>query len=244
MKRKELIAAVLLAAIMTGCTPGASKELAGNESSQETSIDNTVEAAVEASSEASAEASLDESVAEASVEEIKVERPEKANSEYPFLFIDINWDTSRNVSVYELGFKSGEESSVTSTLLSNSYGDTVVFQNCKGEEDFSMVNLFFVDEGLGCINLHDDNGADRLAKYKELFINYYGEPDVKTDDNTAFMWYTDECIATLDAFPNFDGDSRLEISYMLAAKSESDKEKAKMLFDAQHGTVKVEITTN
>lgn len=244
MKRKELIAAVLLAAIMTGCTPGASKELAGNESSQETSIDNTVEAAVEASSEASAEASLDESVAEASVEEIKVERPEKANSEYPFLFIDINWDTSRNVSVYELGFKSGEESSVTSTLLSNSYGDTVVFQNCKGEEDFSMVNLFFVDEGLGCINLHDDNGADRLAKYKELFINYYGEPDVKTDDNTAFMWYTDECIATLDAFPNFDGDSRLEISYMPAAKSESDKEKAKMLFDAQHGTVKVEITTN
>ena len=244
MKRKELIAAVLFAAVLTGCTPGASKELAGNESSQETSIDNTVEAAVEASSEASAEASLDESVAEAYVEEIKVERPEKANSEYPFLFIDINWDTSRNVSVYELGFKSGEESSVTSTLLSNSYGDTVVFQNCKGEEDFSMVNLFFVDEGLGCINLHDDNGADRLAKYKELFINYYGEPDVKTDDNTAFMWYTDECIATLDAFPNFDGDSRLEISYMPAAKSESDKEKAKMLFDAQHGTVKVEITTN
>ncbi len=248
MKRKELIAAVLFAAVLTGCTPGASKELAGNESSQEISIDNTVEAAIEASSEvvveAPVEVSVDESVAEASVEEIKAERPEKANSDYPFLFIDINWDTSRNVSVYELGFKSGEESSVTSTLLSNSYGDTVVFQNCKGEEDFSMVNLFFVDEGLGCINLHDDNGADRLAKYKELFINYYGEPDVKTDDNTAFMWYTDECIATLDAFPNFDGDSRLEISYMPAAKSESDKEKAKMLFDAQHGTVKVEITTN
>ena len=143
MKRKELIAAVLFAAVLTGCTPGASKELAGNESSQEISIDNTVEAAIEASSEvvveAPVEVSVDESVAEASVEEIKAERPEKANSDYPFLFIDINWDTSRNVSVYELGFKSGEESSVTSTLLSNSYGDTVVFQNCKGEEDFSMV---------------------------------------------------------------------------------------------------------
>ena len=99
MKRKELIAAVLLAAIMTGCTPGASKELAGNESSQEVSIDNTVEAAIEASSEVPVEASLDESVAEASVEEIKAERPEKANSDYPFLFININWDAAENISV-------------------------------------------------------------------------------------------------------------------------------------------------
>ena len=243
MKRKELIAAVLLAAIMTGCTPGASKELAGNESSQETSIDNTVEAAVEASSEASAEASLDESVAEASVEEIKAERPEKANSDYPFLFININWDAAENISVQDLGFTSGEKSNLSS-VLSSSNGDTIVYQDCKGEEDFSMVNLFYSDEGLAYVTLHDDNGADRLAKYKELFINYYGEPDVKTDDNTAFIWYTDECIATLDAFPNFDGDSRLEISFMPAAKSDADKEKAQMLFDAQHGTVKIEFTTN
>ena len=103
MKRKELIAAVLFAAVLTGCTPGASKELAGNESSQEISIDNTVEAAIEASSEvvveAPVEVSVDESVAEASVEEIKAERPEKANSDYPFLFIDANWNTSKNISV-------------------------------------------------------------------------------------------------------------------------------------------------
>lgn len=248
MKRKELIAAVLFAAVLTGCTPGASKELAGNESSQEISIDNTVEAAIEASSEvvveAPVEVSVDESVAEASVEEIKAERPEKANSDYPFLFVDANWNTSKNISVKDLGFTDGEKSNMSS-VLSQSNGDMLVYSDCKGEEDFSMVNLFYSDDGgLMYVTLHDDNGADRLAKYKELFINYYGEPDVKTDDNTAFMWYTDECIATLDAFPNFDGDSRLEISYMPAAKSESDKEKAKMLFDAQHGTVKVEITTN
>ena len=244
MKRKELIAAVLVAAVLTGCTQGAPNEPAGSESSQETSIESTVENASGDSSEEVVEASMDESVAEASVEEIKVERPEKANSDYPFLFVNINWDSSSNVSVKDLGFTDGEKSNGMSALMSDT-GDSVLFQDCKGEEDFSMVNLFYSDEGkLNFVSLHDDKGADRLERYKELFVNYYGEPDVKTPDSTAFIWYSDECTVMLDAFPNFEGDPRLEITYLPAAKDAADKEKAQMIFDAQHGTVNIEITTN
>ncbi|MBO4458162.1 MAG: hypothetical protein J5802_10615 [Butyrivibrio sp.] len=245
MKRKELIAAVLVAAMLTGCASGASNEPAGSESSQETTIETSGEGAEESVGEASIEAdeaSQDESVAEASVEEIKVERPEKANSEYPFLFININWEASSHPSVQQLGFTEGESSNVSS-VLSSGKGDMVLYTDCKGEEDFSRVSLMYSDNGLTYVSLDDDNGADRLDRYKELFVNYYGEPDVKTDDNTAFMWYTDECIAMLDAFPNFENDPRLEISYLPAAKDASDKEKAQMIFDAQHGTIKIEFTT-
>ena len=248
MKRKELFAVILAAVMLVGCGSDTSKEFKGDEeihgrntseASSEASVEEVDGATSEESKEETEEATKEESVAKAPVEQ--VERTEKASAEYPFLLLNINWDTAYYPSAEDLGYTSETPSTMSGDMAGLENSKIVTYQECKGDDDFLMINLIFVDNKLSSATLDDFNGADRIDRYKEMFIEYYGEPDVKTDDETALMWYSDQATVMLDAFPNFDGDNSIQIRYLSPAKDENAKERAKMVFEAQHGTINIEI---